>query len=304
MKIHFIGIGAQKSGTTWIDKQLRKIPEFDLPPIKEIHYFDRSEIYPSSNRFTEKYFWKRIISRGYIKKIIKLFYTYFLERDFKKFNFNRKILFLNYNINFYKSLFNDQDGFTGEITPSYAFLNTKDIKEIFNLSPDLKLILILRNPVDRAWSHFRYSLRNKNPIPEITNSKIIEFINSDAQLIRGNYIKTINNYLSVFDKKQLLICFYDAISDNPKLLLKNIVKHICGNKKVSFDNIDYKIKVNISKKINFTDEINDYLKKMYHDEIKELSENYGGYFTKWYEETYNLKSTNKNRSLLPTFKVL
>ena len=61
MKIHFIGIGAQKSGTTWIDKQLRKIPEFDLPPIKEIHYFDRSEIYPSSNRFTEKYFWKRII---------------------------------------------------------------------------------------------------------------------------------------------------------------------------------------------------------------------------------------------------
>src|SRR3954451_6343376 len=37
----FICIGAQKAGTGWLYEQLRAHPDFWVPPIKELHYFDR-----------------------------------------------------------------------------------------------------------------------------------------------------------------------------------------------------------------------------------------------------------------------
>ena len=49
VKINFIGIGAQKSGTSWLYKQFEKSNQIDITPIKELHYFDRSQRYPSPN---------------------------------------------------------------------------------------------------------------------------------------------------------------------------------------------------------------------------------------------------------------
>src|ERR1700751_2421716 len=44
-KVHpgpdFICIGAQKAGTGWLYEQLRHHPDFWMPPLKELHYFDR-----------------------------------------------------------------------------------------------------------------------------------------------------------------------------------------------------------------------------------------------------------------------
>src|SRR4051794_30739459 len=37
----FICIGAQKAGTGWLYEQLRSHPDFWMPPLKEVHYFDR-----------------------------------------------------------------------------------------------------------------------------------------------------------------------------------------------------------------------------------------------------------------------
>jgi hypothetical protein len=37
----FIGIGAQKAGTTWLYKMLAQNPSIWLPPFKEVHFFDR-----------------------------------------------------------------------------------------------------------------------------------------------------------------------------------------------------------------------------------------------------------------------
>src|SRR3954471_8486885 len=37
----FLCIGAQKAGTGWLYEQLRSHPDFWMPPLKEIHYFDR-----------------------------------------------------------------------------------------------------------------------------------------------------------------------------------------------------------------------------------------------------------------------
>src|ERR1700693_6546256 len=37
----FLCVGAHKSGTTWLYRQLDSHPDFWMPPIKELHYFDQ-----------------------------------------------------------------------------------------------------------------------------------------------------------------------------------------------------------------------------------------------------------------------
>src|SRR5204862_8294166 len=50
--IQFLGIGAQKAGTTWLYEMLRLTPEVWMPPVKELHYFSRSPRYPSPSHLT------------------------------------------------------------------------------------------------------------------------------------------------------------------------------------------------------------------------------------------------------------
>ena len=38
---NFLCIGAQKAGTGWLYEQLRSHSDFWMPPLKELHYFDR-----------------------------------------------------------------------------------------------------------------------------------------------------------------------------------------------------------------------------------------------------------------------
>src|SRR5205085_9115453 len=37
----FLCMGAQRAGTGWLYEQLRNHPDFWMPPLKELHYFDR-----------------------------------------------------------------------------------------------------------------------------------------------------------------------------------------------------------------------------------------------------------------------
>ena len=43
----FLGIGAQKSGTTWLHHNLSQHPGVWMPPVKELHYFDHPHRTPS-----------------------------------------------------------------------------------------------------------------------------------------------------------------------------------------------------------------------------------------------------------------
>ena len=118
--------------------------------------------------------------------------------------------------------------------------------------------------------------------------------------MRSDYIRTITNYSRIFPKEQILIGFYDAISENPVELLNEILKFICGNKPIKIDHINLDSVVHKSREMDCPPEIENYLKDKYFNQITQLAETYGGYFNKWYEETYGEKSPNKNRTLKPT----
>ena len=303
--IDFLGIGVQKAGTSWLFKQLSQIPQFDLLPEKEIHYFDRNRSYSSPNTLSETYFIKRIFNFNHIKSALKDLFFSIMSFDLKKTKFYLKWHFSNYNDNWYLSLFKNLNGFKGEITPSYSILKEEDIRKIYRLTPKAKLILMLRNPIERAWSAYRYQTRliKDFSINNISYNEIIEFMEGDNQSLRSDYINTISNFSKVFPKEQILICFYDAIIDNPEMLLDTTIKFICGDIPISIRHLELRSVYNKSRKIDIPQKVKKFLKDKYYSQIRQLAEMYGGYFNKWYEDTYGEVSSNNNKRILPTMHV-
>lgn len=303
-KIDFIGIGAQKSGTSWLYSRLGELPEFFLPLIKEIHYFDRSTQYSSSNQLSPRSIRQRIFEPDWFRNSYRQITKQVFTGNIRDVFWLLKWYYGNYSDHWYLSLFNTKGMFTGEITPSYSMLGREDIKEMYSLAPEAKLIFLVRNPVDRAWSNYRYvSRRYEQDHRDDTIDAVINFIDGEGQMLRSDYMGTIERYIEVFPPDQILIGFYDAISDNPTGLLQDIVKHIGGSVESIAQNCNLNQKNNVSESIEADERVLSHLKDKYHEPIRILAEKFGGYFNKWLYELYNETSSNSNSSLNPTIKL-
>ncbi|MFW5983541.1 MAG: sulfotransferase domain-containing protein [bacterium] len=304
-KINFYGIGAQKAGTTWLYSNLSKLPDFNLPPIKELHYFDHGADYLSVNLLSDKSVVRRIFSWQWNKAALLTIGTELKKQNFYNVIFYYRWFYLNYNDNWYQDLFKPFKGLTGDITPSYAMLNKKDIIRMYEIAPDAKIIFMLRNPIERAWSHFKYSLRKKNQISQddYKTENLIKTENHKAQIMRSQYLATLKNFCEVFPAEQILVGFYDAIQDDPNKLLKIIVDFIGGESAQvkELKNIDKR--VNTSMKLDIPCESEKYLKQRYYSQIKELSNIFGGYCTKWLNEYYNEAVSEDNNTYQQTIKL-
>ncbi|MEM9991876.1 MAG: sulfotransferase domain-containing protein [Bacteroidota bacterium] len=300
--LDFIGIGAQKSGTSWLFYQLSQLEEFNLPPFKEFHYFDRSANYLSPNFLAETRFKDRIKQYKYFPNAIREIYSRTKHfTGWKSASFYIRWYFADYSDQWYLSLFKELEGYTGEITPSYSILNEEDIQRIYQLVPNVKLVLMLRNPVDRAWSQFRHNVKRKRLDKSSAEHDIRTFLQSDAQVLRSNYLRTIDNFSKVFPKQQLLIGFYDAITDAPNQLLSDIASFITDKKVVvSLKSSSLEREVNKSPLIDCPESIKHFLTEKYYEQIQQLSTRYGSYCSKWLRDLYEEETQYKNIRLRPT----
>ena len=149
----FLCIGAQKAGTTWLHENLIQCPDIWLPPVKELHVFDHR---PPS---LAKRFWGKAshhkLAREHLRSTL-LARTAGLDDRALAWH----IAFGKRDWNWYEDLFTYAGERTaGEICPGYARLDGSKISEIAARYPKLKIIYLLRDPVDRAWSsvamHYR-----------------------------------------------------------------------------------------------------------------------------------------------------
>ena len=94
----------------------------------------------------------------------------------------------------------------GEVTNTYIFSDQAPAR-MYHFNSTLQLIPVLRNPVDRAFSHYLFLLRNG----EHTGS-FEEVIECRPDILeRGLYSIYLNRYLSFFPFKQLVILFFDDL---------------------------------------------------------------------------------------------
>jgi len=279
----FICIGAPRSGTTWLYHRLNELPDIELLPVKEIHYFDRDKRYVSPSNLSEAKLFKRLQNGGWLKKVIRDLIRCLINLDFKKFRWYCNYYFERYNDSWYLSLF-DSSKIAGDITPAYSILEEEDIKRIKNLLPEVKIIYLLRNPIDRSWSSYKKGyIRDKNMA--LSNAEIVDFFKSHGTSSRSSYLQNMERYLQYFDPGQILIGFYDAIKYQPSVLLKDVVEFIGADPKNIGSHCNLNKVENFSPGKQMPEEVNLFLKTNYSGDIAMLSDKIGSYASTWIEET-------------------
>jgi hypothetical protein len=121
----------------------------------------------------------------------------------------------------------------GEATPRYLY-DPEVPTRIHHYIPHAKMIAILRNPVDRAYSHFLHLIRDGyEPIQDFTLA-----LQTEEKRMRDNwgpayhyknngfYASQIQRYLDVFDKKQIKIYLYEDFSTHPLRVLQDIFRFL------------------------------------------------------------------------------
>ncbi|MDJ0597776.1 MAG: sulfotransferase [Crocosphaera sp.] len=119
----------------------------------------------------------------------------------------------------------------GEISPHYARLSINRIKSIAKLIPDLKIILLIRNPLKRAWSGICYEMggilyKDKKELSQISEIEYLLYLCRPRTKYYNSYYRTIKNWQAVFGKEAILVCFQEEIEVDPQSNIKRILSHI------------------------------------------------------------------------------
>jgi len=163
----FVGIGAQRAGTTWIHQCLREHPEVCVPHTKkELHFFNRH------------------YDRG---------------------------------LDWYLSQFDvlPQHKAVGEITPNY--LNSEvAVPRMAEVLPDARLFVVLREPVDRAYSAYRLLHEQYEGVSfrkACENSTLVPL---------GMYADQIARVFRYYRPEQVRVCLYDDLVAAPLRFIQEL----------------------------------------------------------------------------------
>jgi len=178
----FLIIGAQKAGTTWLRALLRHHPNVYMPD-REIHFFNKEHNY---RRGLDWY-----------------------ARHFRGADGNKRI---------------------GEKTPNYLWTNVPDTgsdapdphQNIAETLPGVQLIAVLRDPVARALSAYNHHMARGRLPPHLPMDRVLfgdhqRLCRRHGILTMGEYDRHLRDYLSVFDREQLLVLIFEEdVVDEPE----------------------------------------------------------------------------------------
>jgi len=218
---NFFVVGAVKAGTTAFHHLLNQHPEIYMSPIKEPNFFAQSDLEP--HLYVDQY--RRSVSinldkylQGSMRKTVHI-------ADVKTWK-DYRLLFKNVNT----------EAAIGEGSNSYLFCpsSARLIAEQF---PDAKIIMILRNPVDRAWSHYLMNQKlGYRVLPQF-----LQEIDRDRSVqprgwgITANYFELglyddqVNRFFEVFPETQMKILLYEDFVRQPSRTFSDVCEFLGVN---------------------------------------------------------------------------
>ena len=121
---------------------------------------------------------------------------------------------------------------------------TYKLKLIRDYNPDMKIIILLRNPVERAWSQAIMNFQRFHNISYEGNEDLYEkFLFSKKSLNMGYYAKHLKRWQSVFSREQVFIGLYEQLKEDPEQLFSDIVKFLDASQSINPELV-FKEKVN------------------------------------------------------------
>lgn len=218
-----------------MSRQLKRHPEIWFGR-KELHFFDKG-INEVKSRFLPK------------EMAAKLRYgLYFAEGRIKR------------------------ERLVGEFTPAYAVLSKESIAQVHSWAPDVKLLYIMRDPVERAWSHARKHFKDKRgkSVSEATVEELCTFLEHPNIRKRGDYLWCLENWLTYYSRDQLFIAFLEDVKVDAERVLKDTFRFLGVDPNIQLNHDDLTRARNPRPQSTMPGWLNDYLREMFYRDVEEL----------------------------------
>lgn len=200
----FLIAGPQRTGTTWIYRNLMAHPHLFLPPKKEIYYFSTLGK-PGHPRFQFEHLedYLAIFREGPKARIKKCYDT---VRRCGVWYAPRLI---------------------GESTASYATLSANVIADIAALNPKIKVVLMLRDPVERIWSHAKKEIVRDLPPGEVASTDDFrKFFSQRGQRERSAMRGVVDRWRAVLPFEQVYLGDYEQLCNEPRTFLEDLCRFV------------------------------------------------------------------------------
>ncbi len=126
----------------------------------------------------------------------------------------------------------------GEWTPDY-FHHYEAMYNIKEMLPNIKMVVIFRHPIERAFSNYKHAVFEKRLRKTRSFADSWTFWRVSQRSI---YHKHLKMWYKIFDKDQIKIMWYDDIKTRPVEFMQEIFKYIGVNDKFIPRNYDKKFR--------------------------------------------------------------
>ncbi len=293
----FVCIGAVRAGTTWLWENLRGHPRVWLPPEKEINFFNRLHPILGDEPAAETVgdgATRPGATGGERPRLLRDRLRHLKPDRVGRYLRRLRPAELAWQLRFYgkapseawyRSLFASAGGrLAGDITPHYSALPAAGARYAAELLSEAKFILILRDPVARAWSHAVFDLTRygRRPVGTISAEDFRAHFHNPHARVRGDYVRMLDLWQGLLPPDRLRIAFFDDIGRRPGEFLRETLLFL-GAGDAPYTPPKAEEKVNASVKASLPAELRRELAGIYLSDLEALSVRLGGPAVGWLE---------------------
>jgi hypothetical protein len=280
---HFLHVGPEKTGTSWLYRMLSQHPDVHVTPVKEIRYFFEAHAYPGEGLFGRLRTgdWHNEGYRDYLKERLKHYLKHPRSalKSVDRLKWDCKFLFGNRSDEWFASLFRCADSkVSGDFSPQTFHLPSEHIARIAQKWPHTKVLLALREPVEWTWSFARMSLIKDRELADVSDSEFSDFFRTHATYYPG--VARITEWEEAFPGRFHLL-FFDEIAADPVRLLTNVCEFL-GLAATPIANLEGISQTkNPGRPLAIPERFRRLLIELYHGEMRQLADRYGGHPREW-----------------------
>jgi hypothetical protein len=264
----FLCIGAQKAGTSWLYAQLTSHPDFWMPPLKEIKYFDQM----SRSRHPDRLERSKLPMRD--------------ERD-RRFREAMENLCTmpHLDLERYAQLFAPKASLlSGDISPGYSTVPDEIVERIVEYWPHLKIIFLARDPVERAWSDLSMKVRlgGIDSFDATNTDEVMRNLLRPDVILRSYPSKIVARWRRYVHPDLFRIYFFDDLERDPAEMRSAIICFLGGDPNKPSRGVKVNHKINEgTKKLPFSDEVRSHVVCFFEKELKTCAAELGGPAREW-----------------------
>lgn len=123
----------------------------------------------------------------------------------------------------YESQFDDGNGLRGEVSPTYFFSGDAP-RRASAYNPDLRVIAVLRDPVERTYSNHLHEVRKRHIPPETSFEVALDA--NPAYVLQSRYRENLSRWSEVFAPEQILVLLAEEIGSDPLASFRSVCRHL------------------------------------------------------------------------------